>query len=70
MSQLLNLQELNDWYNENEIDLSWLNKPSRTSSAGGIFMDVGRRTKEESQNILFFKNHLVGYHRQICTIYL
>ena len=29
MSQLLNLQELNDWYTENEIDLSWLNKPSR-----------------------------------------
>ena len=31
-------------------------------------MDVGRRTKEESQNILFFKNHLVGYHRQTCTM--
>jgi hypothetical protein len=29
MSQILSIEELNNWYAENEIDLSWLNKPSR-----------------------------------------
>ena len=29
MSQILSIEELNNWYAENEIDFSWLNKPSR-----------------------------------------
>lgn len=29
MAQLLSIEELNDWYDNNEIELSWLRKPSR-----------------------------------------